>query len=67
MDYYNYLERQYQHDCEAPILFGHCSKCGGKIYEEDIYYNIYGEIWCESCMDDAKRYAEVRRPVYESY
>lgn len=35
-----------------------CSGCGKKIYEGDYYYDILGEQFCESCIEDAKKEAE---------
>lgn len=42
-----------------------CSNCNGIIYEEDIYYTLNGEIWCEDCINENKRIAELEN--YDDY
>ena len=46
---------------EPPVVFV-CSGCSGKIREGDDYWDILGEQFCESCVDDAKKEA-----VYDPY
>ena len=38
-------------------VVGHCACCGEPIYKEDPYYDIFEEMVCESCIDQASRYA----------
>ena len=42
-----------------PPKFGECKVCGADIFEGDDYYEIDGEYWCEPCVYDARRTAEV--------
>jgi hypothetical protein len=35
--------------------------CGEKIFDGDTYYDIEGEIWCEDCIDESRKTAEVER------
>lgn len=42
---------------EPPAVFI-CSGCGEKIYEEHDYWDILGEQFCETCIEDAKKDAE---------
>ena len=35
-----------------------CSGCGRTIREGEDYWDIMGEQWCESCIDEAKGTAE---------
>lgn len=35
-----------------------CSGCGTPILEGEDYWDIVGEQWCESCIDNAKGVAE---------
>ena len=46
-------------------VFGYCSMCGNEIYEDEYYYGVGGEIYCEECIDDCKHTAECIRPDYE--
>lgn len=41
-----------------PVVFT-CYNCGEPIYEGDNYYDIEGEAWCEECIDDALKTAEL--------
>lgn len=36
-----------------------CMNCGEDIYEGDDYYDIDGEAWCEECIKDCKKTAEL--------
>jgi hypothetical protein len=42
-----------------PERFGTCSVCGAKILDGEDYYNINDDYWCEECIRDARRTAEV--------
>ena len=42
---------------EPEILF-FCAECGNEIYEGEEYWLLHGEIYCEQCIEDAKRFAE---------
>lgn len=44
-----------------PLVFGRCVKCKTKIYDGDDYYNIDGEYYCEDCIDNCRKTAEVER------
>ena len=35
-----------------------CSGCGGPIYDGDNYYDILGEQFCETCIEEARKEAE---------
>jgi hypothetical protein len=35
--------------------------CGEKIFDGDTYYDIEGEYWCEDCIDESRKTAEVER------
>lgn len=43
----------------APDEFGRCLHCGQVIYDGDDYYDIDGEIWCEDCIWECRKTAEV--------
>jgi hypothetical protein len=43
---------------EPPIVF-YCDECGEPIYEGDTYYQVDLDKYCEDCMNDFKRIAEV--------
>jgi hypothetical protein len=43
---------------DPPMVYK-CINCGEKILEGDGYYDIDGEIWCEDCIEDCHREAEV--------
>ncbi len=42
-----------------PETFARCSNCGIKILDGDTYYNINDEYWCEDCIDERRKTAEV--------
>lgn len=42
-----------------PSVFTRCSECGDKIYDGDVYYEIINEYFCEDCVDNARKTAEV--------
>lgn len=58
-----------QHPCdqrcpnapEPPVVFV-CSGCGHDILDGDDYWDIFGEQFCETCIEKAKGTAE-----YEAY
>lgn len=37
----------------------YCDECKTEIYEGEKYYEIHGKIYCECCIDDCKKIAEV--------
>lgn len=43
---------------EAPIVTS-CSNCHRNIREGDEYFDIDGEPWCETCIEDSRKTAEV--------
>ena len=36
---------------------GHCACCGEPIYSGNPYYDLFEEMVCEACVDQARRYA----------
>lgn len=42
---------------EAREVFHSCDICDQPIYEDDTYYNVGGNVYCESCVDDGRRTA----------
>lgn len=39
---------RYQADLEdMPHIY--CDKCGSPLYEDDMYFDIGGQVWCEDC------------------
>lgn len=42
-----------------PTVFARCSNCGIKILDGDDYYDINDEYWCEDCIDERRKTAEV--------
>ena len=42
-----------------PPIFARCHNCGTKIYDGDDYYNINDEYWCEDCIEERHKTAEV--------
>ena len=56
----------WQHPChpqcpnapEPPAVFV-CSGCGEEIVAGEDYWDILGEQFCENCIDDSRRTAEV--------
>ena len=49
---------------EPPVVCV-CSQCGEGIYEGDEFYDIHGEEWCENCIEDCVRTAEVDEFDYD--
>lgn len=43
----------------APTIVHECTLCGAEIYEGDTYYELDDKPICESCIEDARREAEV--------
>jgi hypothetical protein len=41
-----------------------CSGCGENIYDGETYYDVMGEQFCESCIDDARKVAEFIDEAY---
>lgn len=42
-----------------PPYITECLNCGEKIYDGDYYYDIDGEEWCEECIKECRKTAEV--------
>ena len=42
-----------------PPVFAECSLCGNDILDGDDYYEINGDYYCEDCIDERRRTAEV--------
>ena len=42
-----------------PPLFAKCYSCGAEILYGDDYYDIGGDIYCEDCIDEFRKTAEV--------
>lgn len=42
-----------------PPIFGKCAKCGEVIYDDDVYYEIDEKNYCEACVYESYRTAEV--------
>ena len=42
-----------------PPIFGHCHKCKTEIYDGDEYYEIDEKKYCEACVKEGYRTAEV--------
>lgn len=42
-----------------PPYVTECLNCGEKIYDGDYYYDIDGEEWCEECIKECRKTAEV--------
>lgn len=34
------------------VIFAHCDRCGGEIYEGDTYYAVDGQNICVDCLRD---------------
>lgn len=39
-----------------PPIFEHCVECGEPIYRGDDYYELGGECYCETCVQNARKY-----------
>ena len=46
-------------NADGPEVFGECDGCGNEIYDGDEYYEIDGKIYCEDCIIDFRKTAEV--------
>lgn len=46
-------------DPPAPKVVCNCDECGEDIEEGQEYYRIGGNCYCESCVENARRYAGV--------
>lgn len=42
-----------------PPIFAKCSECGEKIYDGDDYYELINEYFCEECVSNSHKIAEV--------
>ena len=42
-----------------PRVVHKCINCGESIREGDTFYDVDGEPWCEVCMKDCRKIAEV--------
>ena len=50
---------EYGNPIDAPAnIICICEHCGAAIEAGDTYYDILGDPWCESCVQDAMRLAE---------
>lgn len=49
-----------------PAVCYRCSKCNGEIREGDEMYEIDGEIYCASCIDECRCVAEMPEPDYDN-
>lgn len=38
---------------ENPVA--HCSLCGNPLYEGDYILDVFGDIWCEDCIENNRR------------
>ncbi|MBR5144693.1 MAG: hypothetical protein IKW53_06550 [Clostridia bacterium] len=43
----------------APPVFSKCDGCGADILDGDEYYDIDGECYCENCIYECRKTAEV--------
>ena len=43
----------------APQRFARCSACGADIIDGDDYYDIDGDYYCEDCIYESRKTAEV--------
>ena len=43
----------------APPVFSKCYGCGVDILDGDDYYDIDGDYYCEDCIDERRKTAEV--------
>lgn len=55
-----------QHPCPAacpnapaPLVFAKCSECGNEILDGEDYYDIDGDFYCEDCIEERRKTAEV--------
>ena len=48
---------------EIPVC--ECSNCGEGIYNEDPYWDIYGDIFCEECIREFKSYMYAGRGMID--
>lgn len=56
-DYFKEYNSYY--DSKGKFLPIHaCSRCHAIIYEEDVFYDIEGKIYCEECIEDFKEVAQ---------
>lgn len=42
-----------------PPIYGHCEICGDPIYDQEMFYELDEHIYCESCVFDGYKTAEV--------
>lgn len=52
-------------NAEEPPVVEKCIHCGDYIREGEDYYDIDGAIWCEECIDNSRKTAELPEPDYE--
>lgn len=48
----------YRRSRYRPRIFTTCDWCGKTILDGDEYFDVHGEILCDECMSDCRRYAE---------
>ena len=42
-----------------PSVFAECAECGFEIFDGDDYYDINGKYYCEECIENCRKIAEV--------
>lgn len=43
-----------------PEIFARCDSCGTKIYDGEEYYELNGQYFCEDCVEEGRKIAEVK-------
>lgn len=47
---------QYRYEASKPKVIDTCQECGYDIYEGQEYYDIYGKILCDECVENFKKF-----------
>ena len=47
-------------DYDEPRICLYCDECGEAIYEDERYYEFFGRVMCDSCIEGHERTAEWR-------
>ena len=50
---------------ETPPIVHYCSECKEPIYDQELFYRIGKDKYCENCIDDFKEYAEKEDYYYD--